>query len=502
MKIVVALSIGFYVVSLAGFGNALAQPAPEDVLEMSPLEARYIETYISRVMAPFRAAAGDDQILTREEVETRIRRSEAQRRSRFMSMYFAADLDGDLKVTRREWELASQIGDNVGGKSFERWDADHDGEVSLNEVNRFAASQAAAASLLTSPRLAKLMDLAAAQDGQLTAQELEAAARVIFRKYDTNNNGELEPVETEVLLDAQRKSAASRMQDRAIAACGVPKAGPKDQVLVVSAYEGASLSTVTVAGQDEVTQTVELNIEDGEEPLFIAASSYTPMIWRLTGATERVSKFIAAAKTDGVVGLVKDRVTFVDGRNCLGGWIDPEKKTKDKIDFVMRMVGSSRLSLAAAHTISAVRLPSDAAVEPKLKRLPPSTVTFSWGPLRPADNVAIRLFKRFHPGGIVSIDPERVVSSSPAQPYEVLPQEAGLVQLLESGELEQRPKLGYVIQRPMKRFPAGLHGAHGVRFVLGQGVSMPNGSPGHSRVLTMEQAQSIPDSTLHSIPLP
>ncbi|THV25815.1 hypothetical protein [Peteryoungia ipomoeae] len=501
MKIVIALSVGFYVFSLAGFSNAMVQPALENGLEISPLEARFIETYIERVMAPFRGAAGDDQILTREDVETSVRRSEAQQRSRYMIMYFSADLNGDLKVTRREWELAYRKGDGVGGKSFERWDADHDGEVIINEIYSFATSQAAAVVSSASPGLAKFMDLAAAQDGQLTAQELETAARVTFQKYDTNNNGQLEPVETKVLLDARRKSAASQMQDGTIAACNVPKAGPEEQVLVVSAYEAAALSTVTVAGQDEVTHTAELNIEAGEAPLFIAAISYQPMIWRLTGATERVSNFIAA-KTDGVVGLAKDRVTFVDGRKCLRAWVDPDKKNNDKIDYLKRMVGSSQIGLAASYTISTVRLPSDASAEPDFKRLPSSTVTFSWGPLRSSDNTAIRSLKQYHRGGVVSIDPKSVVSSSPAQPYDVLPQEAGLAQLLEAGSLEQRPKLGYVIRSSMKRFPAGLHGAHGVRFVLDQGVAMPDGSPGHSRVLTMHQVQSIRDRTLRSVPTP
>lgn len=42
----------------------------------------------------------------------------------------------------------------------------------------------------------------------------------------------------------------------------------------------------------------------------------------------------------------------------------------------------------------------------------------------------------------------------------------------------------YVIVQPMT-FPAGLHGAHSVTFLLAPGVPYPAGNPGHSRVLAM-----------------
>ncbi len=41
------------------------------------------------------------------------------------------------------------------------------------------------------------------------------------------------------------------------------------------------------------------------------------------------------------------------------------------------------------------------------------------------------------------------------------------------------------------RFPAGLSGGHSVAFILGKGVPMPEGSPGHSRVVSEETGQII-----------
>jgi hypothetical protein len=82
---------------------------------------------------------------------------------------------------------------------------------------------------------------------------------------------------------------------------------------------------------------------------------------------------------------------------------------------------------------------------------------------------------------VVQIDPATVVAAAPAVAYEVLPQQAGLSQLLRAGVLKRQGD-SYLVLRPMPRLPAGLYGAHSVQFVLGPGVPMPPGNPGHSSI--------------------
>ena len=48
--------------------------------------------------------------------------------------------------------------------------------------------------------------------------------------------------------------------------------------------------------------------------------------------------------------------------------------------------------------------------------------------------------------GVVRIDPQNVVASAAVAPYEVLPKEAGLVQLEKSGKIEQNPSGEFVIK--------------------------------------------------------
>jgi hypothetical protein len=112
------------------------------------------------------------------------------------------------------------------------------------------------------------------------------------------------------------------------------------------------------------------------------------------------------------------------------------------------------------------------------------------------------LAARFSPGGVVAVDPAAVVPPR-AEPYVVLPEAFGLAALVATGDLELRsgpyeflPTL--YIARPIPRFPAGLYGAESVSFVLGRGVPMPAGNPGHSCVISEETGMPLTDALLCS----
>ena len=99
--------------------------------------------------------------------------------------------------------------------------------------------------------------------------------------------------------------------------------------------------------------------------------------------------------------------------------------------------------------------------------------------------------ERAYPGGIESVMPEDVLSNGTIEPYDVLPRQAGLVQLVRSGHLRVLSDRTFSIDRPIPRFPAGLGGRQSVEFVLRRGVPMPKGDPGHSLVLIEETGECI-----------
>jgi hypothetical protein len=119
--------------------------------------------------------------------------------------------------------------------------------------------------------------------------------------------------------------------------------------------------------------------------------------------------------------------------------------------------------------------------------------------------VYVALGLRFSPGGVVTIDPAQVVATSPAEPYDVLPYGFGLAQLVFGGALEVLDDgifYGFRIARDLPRFPAGLHGAHLTHFVLGRGVPMPAGSPGHSCVTSEETGLPLVNESICSALFP
>ena len=88
----------------------------------------------------------------------------------------------------------------------------------------------------------------------------------------------------------------------------------------------------------------------------------------------------------------------------------------------------------------------------------------------------------YHAGGVVDIAPASVVAGQLVTAYDVLPEEAGLLQLAIQGALVHDAQGAFVVRRPM-RFPGGLGGAHSVRFIVPKGVPRPTGNPGQSRVV-------------------
>lgn len=464
------------------------QERPYVLLQNMP---KFLEAYLSQLMLPFRMAAGDDQVLTNDDVSKRLRQMEAKQRANQIQILVAADLDGDMVVTSDEWQAAHE---NIEfpAANFADWDTDNDGVVTAKEVYSSSNNGFRGFEILrqTLP-LKSLMDLESSKDGALTALELEQAGRQAFTHYDIDGNGVLSSEEMTALKRDQAQGERASGQQFQLAMCGLPRPEQNQKVFFISGYEGSALSDVTVAGQDAVTNTVEIKIEPGDDPLYVMATSYVPMIWRVTGQVDRVARFVGISESGsgGVTGLQKERVVQTKGR-CVSRLPDAEAAGRAILQSLGMALGKALDGAYSAYSLSTISLPSQAASPDSWrddkKRPSPE---FSWGPLQSANNVATEAMRSFSPGGIVKINVSEVVAARGVEKYEVLPREAGLAQLLENGSLVHDPRLGYLVQRPIARFPAGLAGAHSVGFVLADGVPRPGGNPGHSSVMTYEQAQ-------------
>lgn len=462
------------------------------------------------------------------------------------------DLDGDGRVTRAEAERGKMseavrtlrpqgiaadptreqiaaILDKLVAPVMSQ-DADGDGVVTLAEVLAAARVQAEheAATAMTALLHMRMVPLVLDRngDGIVSAAEFDAATDEAFAAIDADGDGAIS--QEEMAHARQRGGERAQHRQRVAAAatraktCALPRPPAGARVVQLGAYEGEALSSVSLGGDEVETTVAQIAIEPGTEPLYITAASHDAMIWQLTGATQRVVMFIVSSRQYGeggrprvgVTGLAADRVYVPPQVQCLQAFNNT--KGNDGLSAkgdLTAMLGRAADDVIGVYKLSKVALPSgivspDAPYPNKLQT--------------PDDAPGAALWKemlQFAPGGVAVNEPERIVSPLKVRRYEVLPQEAGLAQLLDEGALEvagharvitigpgptERGTVGdwarkqgartvpteFRIVRKM-RFPAGLSGAHSVRFILARGVPMPDGSPGHSTVISEETGQPV-----------
>lgn len=326
---------------------------------------------------------------------------------------------------------------------------------------------------------------------------------------------------------ASSNLSPSSMATLTAASCAMPAVGER-KLAVLSVYEGDAISTVALGSRDVETMVVDIEIEAGDEPLYLVLSAFQNMVWRFSGATSRVEKVVllaadgaaaahhqpvtmrdaerqavAAAEVAagrrnpgsitlserpfaGVVGIPSDIIVTRNPSACFSYFSDPESIQAARASAIIRgATGRAPDVIAARYSVGAVILPSGKAAEG------------AWAGRAPEgfDQAMWRVLLRFNPGGISRIDPAQVQSAVTVQSYDVLPQEAGLAQLIGAGQIIRLSE-GLRIDKPIARFPAGLAGAHSVSFMLGAGVPMPAGDAGHSCVVAQDTGQAVVDGPI------
>jgi hypothetical protein len=279
------------------------------------------------------------------------------------------------------------------------------------------------------------------------------------------------------------------------------------QLVMFGAYESTSLSNVSIAGQDDVTNGAVVFIEDGAQPLTLFLSSHTPMIWQFSGAVQRVSKVVAFGGNGGrgrhekpaagVIGIDKSKLEFVKSGQCFRNFDAATSREGLRAKAaVERMTGRAPDIILGKNEVTVLALPSGAGLESDgegqnpeiLKQLvQKSDAKFftvgEKGALAPLDRTAEpdkrgREMLRFNPSGIMSFNASDVVSEAKVEAYEVYPEHAGLMQLEAQGKITKQN--GHWRINDSIRFPAGLAGALSTSYILPKGIKMPEGDVGHS----------------------
>lgn len=449
------------------------------------------------------------------------------------------DMRGQLALSRLNASglgIDEQIERTV--RSVMALDADKDGKVTIVEASNTSRPEVARmlAGVGLSGRTRDVVKLS--PTGERPLADFQAAGEALFRKIDTDNDGKVsqqeladyrrkpEPPDAKVRGDAaaaaQKRLAEqaeiARKKQEAIeaerAACAMPKASDAAKVVLLSAYQTDALSSVTIGSQDNEIHAGRVVVEPGSEPLYVVIPTYDPTIWQFSGAVERVERLVmTSAQTGpkggdvrqpslvGATGIPRDRIAWLSRSNCLSYFTEaPSSASLQDAAFVNNAVGKAPETVATTYSVASFSIPSGKIETLRDQSQRPLVIQKSQGTLNIIGNLSSVIvqagpsrardeMERFYPGGAIEIDPNAVIASQPAAPYEVLPSQAGLVQLLARGLLTQN-RAGEYIVREKIRFPARLTGAHSATFLIMRGAPYPDGDPGHSCVIAEETGES------------
>ncbi len=303
--------------------------------------------------------------------------------------------------------------------------------------------------------------------------ESAATGAALTPEINADAAGDRAKLQIKLEAERQEKAAAARLKqlETFLGAHPFIKARADDRVIVVYCYHAGRLSSLSVAGQNEVTETAEIHIEPGDEPLYLVAVSRVPMIWKVTGCTDRISHFAAdAGQGVGVAGINRERTTLTLDGLSRQNFSEDTTSRKTTFDLLSTAIGKPVDGVFGSYMLPYVSIPSMAVPpddwQPNSKQVQP--VDFDIAQLKSTDGATLRAFRRFSPAGIAFLEADAVVASVVAEDYQILPAEAGLLQLMQDGSIVRQAG-SYVVQKPIPRFPAGLSGAHAVRFILPEG---------------------------------
>lgn len=282
-----------------------------------------------------------------------------------------------------------------------------------------------------------------------------------------------------------------RIESAAPAAC-TPRATPQGvRLAIVGHYEGAALSTVWLGDPQEEVEVVDLRILPGD-PLHLVMTAHSRVIYRFVGDTERVRRLtLLNHYAAGEVGIPASRVEFF--RRCLeyGLFYSSEASPAVAAAAVRDHFGRPADFSGGAYSLWRVEIGS--AVRPVAAPR-----------VRARLDVENQQLFMFSPGGVTRIDPLKVVSTGPAGPYKVLPQEAGVHQLVASGALVKATKGDAERWTARARargvqFHTGPHGVSYGAYRVVRPIDIPSGLCGsHSIALYARSPDYIRGDTCHS----
>lgn len=297
---------------------------------------------------------------------------------------------------------------------------------------------------------------------------------------------------------------------RIVDGCNFPPLPDAAKLVLLSAARGQAISTVAIGSQDIAVTTASVTVEPGDDPLYVVIVPGRAVIWRFTGATQRVHQLVLALNgalqiggsqflpVGGETGIAREKVVFMPGA-CVRAFATMNTvEASLAAGLIRNSVGRMPDVVAASEPVSNFAIPSGSvtvtdrsSLRWRLRERPLSLLEYLGFGL--ADRFASSLKRGMterYPDGVVEIDPNDVVASGDVSRYEVLPDLAGLEQLVRDGSLQDMGSDEFHIKRKI-RLPAELSTGG---FLLLKGVPEPDGDPGMACIVSQETGQVLGSS--------
>jgi Ca2+-binding EF-hand superfamily protein len=518
---------------------AVPMPSPDSIYGRQLFADITLDRYLDIVHRQFQSQDADgDGLLTSADIRARAMALAAEQRASQFSQFVREDLNGDGVITEAEVRAyyrsrANQFGrtEDLGQQARDALqiqgdmaaDANHDGRITLREAYDFVVSRTGQAPAEIGEPIT-MFDPAPKSHGAVSWDAVRITATTYFNQIDRDHDGQISSSELATVRNGVNARGGfmprlATMQSPQ-AGCDLPKPSNDAQIVLLSAYQGAGLSSVTIGSQDVQVNAATVNVAPGPKPIYVVITSFRPVIWRFTGAAQRIERAVFSSGISGpqgtlgalpsspplagATGLPASRVSFPKVPHCLNYFsVQTSIGASMTAGKVASLLGRAPDTINAEYAVSSFDLPSGAIHKTgrdqgliikksggSLMLNGSADVTLSGG----ADSLA-RDVLLYYPDGVVTIDPTAVVASQTAQNYVVLPNQAGLQQLVQQGALTVSSNGEFQIRRKI-HFPAELYGAHAARFLLMKGVPLPDGDPGHSCVVSQDTGQPLANASL------
>ena len=497
------------------------------------------EQYISLVMGFLRKNGVDMVKLTIDDLEVKQRQALLSVKKKQISEVLNYDDNLDGKVTFDEIDsffannksninVRNSVYAKRKANDLKKLDISGDSIISHEEMQQLSDERKEQAFKPIVKNYKQYLALDPNKDGILTGNELEMIAIKTFALFDKNGDGIISVEEKKPYLDMKQTYGRVIMSKEQ---CPLPKVDDNLKLLVVSAYEGAAISTVTAAGQDKETRAVKVKIGKDQPPAYLVLVSFRPTMWKLEGDIDAIKKVVVAGgfifrntkSGSGVIGLDKDKVVFAK-QDCIPFFSD---KTSRKIYMakgaIRALTGKIPYEMNGAYSVREVNI-SDSKITFPIRRnnIPASPKAIVINPgdkpvisgrlestserlqrlrnrykiyIPPApegyDKMLWERFIKRHSGGIVKIDPAKVVSDAKVENYELLPGLAGIMELIRDGYMEKVDYDNFRIIKDITKFPIGLASGGFITFTVAKGVKIPQISVGRFCVIMEETGEII-----------